>query len=165
VRLLALIVVTAAILVGCSACLGSAARAPNAEPTRFVVTYIPPIGNIMGSSSLYSPRHRLVRCGVRNRALCAAIAYYATHHPRTCSQNLFSTPAQFGVRGVLRGRRIAEAVAAVCRKSPPRLAAAEQVMFFALIRPQRAQGQRPGSDPFGGAVPDRGALVDPPKGV
>jgi hypothetical protein len=140
VRSLALIVFAAAILVGCSAYLGSAARAPKVEPTRFVVTYIPPIGNLMGPSSLYPPRHRLVRCGVRNRALCAAIAYYATHHPRTCSQNLFSTPAQFGVRGTLRGRRIGETLAPVCRKSPPMLAAAERVMFFALIRPQGARG-------------------------
>lgn len=131
----ALITLTAAILVGCSACLGSATRAPNAELTRFVVTYIPPIGNLMGPSSLYSPRHRLVRCGSRNRALCAALVYYATHHPRTCRQSDFSTPAQFGVRGTLRGHRIAEAVAPICRRSPARLAAAEQIMFFALIRP------------------------------
>lgn len=136
----ALITVTAAILVGCSACLGSATHAPNAELTRFVVTYIRPIGNIMGPSSLYTPRHRLVRCGSRNRALCIAIAYYATHHPRTCRQSDFSTPAQFGVKGTLRGRKIDEPLAPVCRRSPPGLAAAEQAMFFAFIRPQRAQG-------------------------
>jgi hypothetical protein len=128
------------IAVGCAACHGSAHGTPNTAPTRFEVTYIPPIGNLMGSSSLYTPRHRLVRCGSRNHALCAALVYYTTHGPRTCRQSAWSTPTQFGVKGTLRGRKIDEPLAPVCRRSPPRLAAAEQAMFFAFIRPQRAQG-------------------------
>jgi len=86
------------------------------------------------------PRHHLVQCGARNRALCAALVYYTTHGPRACRQSTWSTPAQFGVTGMLRGRGIDEPVAPVCRRSPPMLAAAEQVMFFAFVRPQRAQG-------------------------
>jgi hypothetical protein len=134
------VVVILIVALGCSGCFGSAHGAPKAAPTRFEVASIPPIGNLMGPSALYRPRHHLVRCGSRNRALCAALAYYATHHPRTCRQSTFSTPAQFGVTGTLRGRRIAEAVAPICRRSPARLAAAEQEMFFAFVRPQRAQG-------------------------
>jgi hypothetical protein len=140
VRRLSRIVVAVAVSLGCAGCYGSAHQAPRPAPTRFEVAYVPPIGNLTGPSSVYALRHRLVRCRSRNRALCAAIAYYATHHPRTCRQSDFSTPAQFGIKGTLRGRRIDEPVAPVCRRSPPMLAAAEQVMFFAFIRPQRAQG-------------------------
>jgi hypothetical protein len=128
------------VALSCSACHGSAHRAPAAAPTAFEVTYIRPIGNIAPATPVRPSPPRLVRCGSRNRALCTAIAYYVTHHPRTCRQGDWSTPAQFGVKGTLRGRRIDEPLAPVCRRSPPRLAAAEQVMFFAFVRPQRAQG-------------------------
>jgi len=132
------VVVMLAVALGCSACVGSAHPAPKPGPTRFEVTYIAPIGNLMGASSLHRPRHHLVRCGSRNRALCAALIYYTTRRPRTCRPSTWSTPAQFGVTGTLRGRQIDEPVAPVCQGSA-RLAAAEQVMFFAFIRPQRAQ--------------------------
>jgi hypothetical protein len=129
------LVVVLTVALGCSACFGSAHPAPKPRPTRFEVTYVPPIGNLMGSSSsLDRPRRHLVRCGARNRALCAALVYYATHGPRTCRQSTWSTPAQFGVRGTLHGRRIVEPVAPICRRSPPMLAAAEGVMFRALAR-------------------------------
>jgi hypothetical protein len=65
------------------------------------------------------------------------LIYYTTRRPRTCRPSTWSTPAQFGVTGTLRGRQIDEPVAPVCQGSA-RLAAAEQVMFFAFIRPQRA---------------------------
>jgi hypothetical protein len=127
--------VVAAVALCCAACHGSAGRAPAATPTRFEVTYVRPIGNIAPPNPPPVPAPRLVRCGRRNHTLCAAIAYYVTHSPRTCEQSLWSTPAQFGVKGTLRGRRIDEPVAPVCRRSPPGLAKAERVMFDAFLPP------------------------------
>ena len=133
-------VVVLAVALGCSACFGSAHQAPKAALTRFEVTYIAPIGNLEQPNASHPPHHRLVRCGSRNRALCAALVYYATHGPRTCPQSAWSTPAQFGLTGTLRERKIQEPLAPVCQGSPRKLAAAEQVMFDAFIRPQRVQG-------------------------
>ena len=118
----------------CLACHGSATRAPRSAPTAFEVTYVRPIGNIAQPNPGPPPPPRLVRCGSRNHVLCAAIAYYATHGPRTCGQSDWATPAQFGVKGTLRGRRIDEPVAPICRPSPPGLAQAERVMFDAFSR-------------------------------
>jgi hypothetical protein len=124
----------AAVALCCSACVGSAGRPPAGTPTAFEVTYVRPIGNIAPPNPPPPPPPRLVRCGRRNRALCAAIAYYVTHGPRTCDQSFWSTPAQFGVKGMLRGRRIDEPVAPICRRSPRGLARAERVMFDAFSR-------------------------------
>src|SRR4029078_10081771 len=96
------VVVMLAVALGCSACVGSAHPAPKPRPTRFEATYIAPLGTLMGARSLPRPRHHLVRCGSRNRALCAALIYYTTRRPRTCRPRTWSTPAPFGVTGHLR---------------------------------------------------------------
>jgi hypothetical protein len=97
------------------------------------VTFVPPIGNLEPPNA-YLPRTvTRIRCGPRNRSLCAAVDNYATHGPRTCWQSAWSTPAQFGVVGVVNGRRVDEPAVPACRASPRRMARAEAALFSALM--------------------------------
>jgi hypothetical protein len=129
-------VVIAALAVGtlCSACFGSSSSSVRRPPPQvFVVGFVPPIGNLEPPTAYLPSTVTRIRCGPGNRSLCAAVVYYATHGPRTCSQSDFSTPAAFGVSGVVDGRRIDEPAVPACRASPRRLAKAEGVLFAALM--------------------------------